>query len=116
MEIRLIKNPINRKELVKRASEGFGDLVKAAVDIKKEMMAVGGELHSDEEIFLTDTEGSQRKNIWGINIYPKKPERERIEFDSMINLKPHSGNRSRDVESKEIKQKIKGIIRKLIIE
>mgnify|MGYP001562524393 CR=1 FL=1 len=98
------------------ASEGFGDMIKAVVDVEKGVMAVGGELHSDEEVLLTEQEGSKREHTWGINIYPKKLDEEMIEFDSMINLKPALGNRSRDIENPEIKRNIKQIIQKLIIE
>ena len=116
MDIKIVKNSISRHELVKMANEKFGDLVKAVVDVERGIMAVGGELHADEEVVLTEKEGSKREHTWGINIYPKKSESEWIEFDSMINLKPHYNNRSRDVESSEIREKIKSIVRKLIIE
>jgi len=96
------------------ADEEFGDLVKAVVDVERGVMAVGGELHADEETVLTEKEGSGREHTWGINIYPKKSEPEWIEFDSMINLKPHYGNRSRDVENPKIKEKIKNVVKKLI--
>ncbi len=115
MSIRIIKNPISKSELADIAKEEFGDLVKAVVDIEQEIMAVGGELHADEEVLLTENEGSKRENTWGINIYPKKSEGEWIEFDSMINLKPIFGNRSRGVENDAIREKIKKIVEKLII-
>lgn len=107
---------MKKSELLAIASEGFGDVVKAVVDIEKEIMAVGGELHADEEVLLIEQEGSKREHTWGINIYPKKTADEIIEFDSMINLKPSFGNRSRDVENPEVKEKIKQIIKKLVIE
>jgi hypothetical protein len=116
MEIKIIKNPIGIEELKRIASEEFGEVVKAVVDTKQEIMAVGGELHADEEVLLTEKEGSRREDAWGINIYPKKLESEWIEFDSMINLKPSFGNRSRDVENQKIKEKIRSIVKKLIIE
>ena len=116
MEIKIVKDSISHKDLVEMANEEFGDLVKAVVDIKQGIMAIGGELHADEEVVLMEKENSKREHTWGINIYPKKSEQEWIEFDSMINLKPHYGNRSRDVESPEVKEKIKGIVRKLITE
>ena len=115
MGIKIIKNPVNLQEIIKIANEEFGDFVKAVVDVEKEIMAVGGELHADEEIFLSENENSKREHVWGINIYPQKPENEWIEFDSMINLKPHFSNRSRDVENQEIREKIIGIVQKLII-
>ena len=38
-----------------------------------------------------------------------------IEFDSMINLRPRLGNRTRGVEDSSIRRKIKSILKKLII-
>ena len=32
----------------------YGDMVKAVVDVEKEIMAVGAELHADEEAFLLE--------------------------------------------------------------
>jgi hypothetical protein len=115
MNIRIIKESIKRSELSEIARGGFGDMIKAVVDVERGIIAVGGELHSDEEIMLMEQEGSRRQNTWGINIYPSRDESEQIEFDSMINLKPAFGNRSRDVEDPTIREKIKNIVRKLII-
>lgn len=100
-------------ELKSMALAMFGNLVKAVVDIEKEIMAVDGELHSDEEALLLEN-GSEQDNLWGINIYPDLQANERIEFDSMINLKPRLNNRTRNVDSPEIRDKIIKIINKLI--
>lgn len=116
MEIKIIKNSISKKELSEIASEGFGDFVKAVVDVEQEIMAIGGELHADEEVLLTEKEHSKRENTWGINFYPKKSNSEWIEFDSMVNIKPGLGNRSRNVDNPEIRKKIKEIVKKLVIE
>lgn len=113
--IKIIKDSIKKIELADMARNQFGDLVKAVVDIEKEIMAVGGELHADEEIFLIE-KGSEGKNLWGINIYPDKSKNEWIEFDSMINIRPSLGNRSRSVENLTLREKIKTIINKLIFE
>lgn len=115
MAIKIIKTPIKKSELQEIAKEEFGDMVKAVVDVEQRIMAVGGELHSDEEVLLTEQENSKRENTWGINFYLKKSGEDFIEFDSMINLKPAFGNRSRDVESLETREKIKEIAEKLII-
>lgn len=40
----------------------------------------------------------------------------RIEFDSMINIRPSQGNRTRSVESKDIQKKIITIVDKLVSE
>ncbi len=116
MVIRIIKTPIKKSELLEIASEKFGDMVKAVVDVKKGIMAIGGELHADEEVLLSEKEGSHRADTWGINFYPKKSGSEWIEFDSMVNIKPSFGNRSRGVEDESIKEKILRVVKKLVME
>ena len=113
-EIKIIKEPITRQELNKIAKERFGDLIKAAVDIEQEIMAVGGEFHMDEQIFLFEEAGSKQQNTWGINIYPEETGEKFIEFDSMINLKPNQGNRTRNIDNPDIRNKIVEIVNKLI--
>ncbi|MEK7143993.1 MAG: DUF5674 family protein [Patescibacteria group bacterium] len=114
MLIRIIKDKLSVKELQEMARKGFGDVVKAVVDVKQEIMAVGGELHADEEVELMEKEGSKREHTWGVNFYPGKSGEDFIEFDSMINLKPAFSNRSRNIEDLEIQEKVKNIVRKLI--
>lgn len=114
MKILKINQQLSIDELKQMAEQTFYDLVKATVDIEKEIIVVGGELHSDQESLLL-SEGSQQKNIWGINLYPSKfPEEDWIEFDSMINIRPSFGNKSRGVDDPKIREKIKEIINKLI--
>ncbi len=94
----------------------FGDLVKAVVDVGQGIMAVGGEMHADEEVMLMEQESSKREHVWGINLYPEKSGEELIEFDSIINIKPSYGNRSRDVGNPKTREEIKMIVNKLIVE
>lgn len=108
------KNKISKNELRAIAEKMYGDLVKAVVDIRLAIIAIGGELHADEEAFLLE-KGSKQENLWGINFYPDKPENEWIEFDSMINLRPWQGNRSRGVDNIKTQGKIKKIIQSLFI-
>lgn len=112
-EIILVTQPISVRELRQIAQNRFGDLVKAVVDIEKEIMALGGELHADEEAFLLE-QGSSQANLWGINLYPDLEVSNRIEFDSMINIRPSQNNPSRFVEDPIIQQQIKEIVSRLI--
>lgn len=114
MEIQIIKNPISKAELKRVAQERFGDLVKAAVDIEQEIMAIGGELHVDEQVLLIERENSKQENVWGINIYPDGVGDDFIEFDSMVNLKPAFGNRSRGIDDLEVREKVISVVKKLI--
>jgi|SRR3989344_3414512 len=114
MTIKIVKEPVSNKELSDIAENQFGDLVKAVVDIEKEIMAIGGDLHADEEALLLE-QGSKQENLWGINLHIDKAENEFVEFDSMINVRPSQNNRTRGVESLDIQRKIRDIINKLVV-
>lgn len=113
MVIKIIQEQISVEDLKDVAKNQFGSLVKAVVDIEKGIMAIGGELHADEEAVLSEN-GSVRESTWGINIYPDKSTDEWIEFDSMVNIKPQHGNRSRGVENPVVQEKIKSVVNKLV--
>lgn len=113
-DIKIIKAPITRKELGEVAEERFGDMVKAVVDIDKGIMAIGGELHADEEQVLLEQD-SKQNNVWGINLYVNEPKESWLEFDSMINIRPSQGNRTRGVNDPAIQQKIRKIVDSLIL-
>jgi hypothetical protein len=85
---------ISIDEVRQMAAGRFGDLVKAVVDVARAAMVLDAEMHSDEEAELLAT-GSRQPDLWGINLYPDLPGEEWIEFDSMIDLRPSSGNSSR---------------------
>ena len=112
-EIRLLHQPMPRSELAAIAAQGFGDMVKAVVDIRRAIMAIGAELHSDEEAALLD-DGSSQNDVWGINLYPFEQTDDWIEFDSMINVRPAQGNRSRSVEDAALRAEIARIARSLV--
>lgn len=113
-EIQLVKEAISRDILHKMALESFGDFVKAVVDIAKDLMVIGGELHADEEQMLLE-KGSRQEDLWGINLYPDQPSAEWIEFDSMINIRPRQGNRSRSVDDVQMREQIVRVVNKLVL-
>jgi hypothetical protein len=76
----------------------FESLVKAVVDIEKQIMIVDAEMHADQEEVLLE-QRSDQYNLWGINLHPDFfGTDEFIEFDSMINIRSSQGNRSRGIE------------------
>lgn len=112
-DIVVITDNVSKREIEKLAQNRFGDMVKGVVDISKKIMALGGELHADEEQVLLD-QGSSQNDLWGINIYHALPREEWIEFDSMINIRPSQGNRSRSVEDENVRRKIVEIVNGMI--
>jgi len=109
----IIDSPISLGDLKVMAEGRFGNLVKAVVDVERKIMAVDGELHADEEALLLEN-GSLQENLWGINIYPGLEGPERIEFDSVINLRPSQGNRSRGVDNPALREGIVKIVTGLL--
>jgi len=105
----IIENCISVEQLKVLAENLLGDLVKAVVDVEREILVLDAELHADMEAYMLD-DGSEQENLWGINLYPDMEGDDFIEFDSMINIRPRQGNRSRGVEDVNIQHKIRNIV------
>jgi hypothetical protein len=59
--------------------------------------------------------GSSQTDLWGVNLYPSQyGQSDWIEFDSMINIRPRQGNRSRGVEDPAAQEKIVAIVGRLV--
>lgn len=113
--LQIVRQPITRADLAAIASRQFGDMVKAVVDLDRSVMAIGAELHSDEEAALLE-DGSSHQGLWGINLYPAERGDDFVEFDSMINVRPSQGNRSRGVENEAVRERIMSVVRQLVSE
>jgi len=113
--MKIISEKISLPELREMAAGMFGNLVKAVVDIERNIMAVDGELHADEEKMLLE-DGSRQENLWGINVYPEMDRSgpDFVEFDSMINLRPRQKNLTRGIDNPDVREKILVIIGELI--
>ncbi|MFA5311588.1 MAG: DUF5674 family protein [Candidatus Omnitrophota bacterium] len=111
--MKIINEALKLNELKQMAEATFGDLVKAVVDVEREVIAVDAELHSDLEALLLEN-GSKQKNLWGVNFYPEMQGGDFVGFDSMINMRPSQGNRSRGIEDEETRKKIIAIVAKRI--
>jgi hypothetical protein len=111
--MQIVTKNITVQELKEMSSKMFDNLIKAVVDVKKEIMAIDADLHADEEKLLLEN-GSKQTDLWGINIYPNEKGDKFIEFDSMINIRPYQNNRTRGVDNPKIREKIVEIVNKLI--
>jgi len=111
--MKLIDKTISITELKQISQRIFGGLVKAVVDIKKEIMVVDAAMHADEEQELLK-QGSKQDDLWGINLYPELTGEDFVEFDSMINVRPRLNNFSRDIEDEKLRKKIIIIVNKLV--
>jgi hypothetical protein len=113
MPIQILRAPVSLGDLRRLAEGQFGEFVKAVVDIRRGIMAVGGELHADEEAVLLQ-DGAGQSDLWGINLFPDLPMPGFIEFDSMINVRPSQGNRSRAVEDPDVRRQIEIVVERLV--
>lgn len=113
MALQFVRTPISRETLAQAAAAQFGDMIKAVVDTRRCVLVIGGELHSDEEAVLLE-DGSAQEDLWGINLYPAEEGAAWLEFDSMINVRPSQGNRSRSVEDERLRTRIREIVDALV--
>ena len=112
--MKIVKDKIEIGELKEMAKKMHDNLVKVMVDVEKKIMAVDAGLHADLMQHLIEQENSEPKNLWGINIFPDKTGDDFIEFDSMMNIKPAFGNRTRGVEDENIRKEIISIVKNLV--
>lgn len=103
--MKIVIEKLKLSEFKQMAEAMFGNMVKAVVDVDKGLIAVDAELHSDLEALLLE-KGSRPESLWGVNLYPDAQENDFIEFDSMINMRPSQGNRSRGVEHEAARKRI----------
>jgi len=90
--------------------EVYPILIKIVVDIRRQILAGGGEMHADCEALLL-AEGSEQDDLWGANWYPAE---QRVEFESLINIRPRLGNRTIIIQSEEIRQQVAAITHELL--
>ena len=112
--MRIISQPIHRNELEAMLPGYFGDMIKAVVDVQKSIIGLDAELHADIEKELLQ-QGSEQADLWGINLYPEMEGEDFIEFDSLINIRPYQGNRSRDVQDPVVRTRIVEVVNMLIL-
>lgn len=113
-DVTLLRERIPPETLRRQVDEGFGDMVKYVVDIAREVIALGGELHADAEAVLLDA-GSLQRDLWGANFYPRLPCDERIEYTSLINIRPSAGNPGMEVRDEAVRDRIREITERLIL-
>lgn len=113
MNIKIIDKKITESELREIAKDFYGDMVKGVVDIEREIIVMGGEYHIDANVILIEN-GSKQQDIWGFNWYFDKIGDERIEYVSLINIRPAQGNKTMEVQNISLRDKMKTIILKYL--
>ncbi len=101
-----VEHPIEPAEISRLTGRFFNDMVKYVVDLERRVAAIGGELHADAEEMLLEG-GSRQSDLWGANFYPDKEPDERIEYTSLINIRPGQGNRSMFIENPVLRDRVR---------
>ena len=112
--IEIINQKISPDLLVSLCENSFKTMVKFVVDIKQNRIAVGGDLHADGESLLLKT-GSDQDNLWGANLYPYKKGENRLEYTSLINIRPRQENNSMQIENPELQATVKSLAETLLL-
>ena len=113
MDIRIVHAPIERGELEELARSSHRALVKGVADIERKVVALGGEWHMDANTALI-TDGSEQKNLWGFNVYPKERGDKALEYISLINIRPAQGNKTMELADLNLRRTIRDILKVLI--
>lgn len=102
----LILRDVITPEQVEMMLDAYASYIKLAVDVEREILAGGGELHADcEQALLED--GSRQENVWGAD-WDLSGE---VRFESLINIRPRQGNRSLELQSPELRRDVERIVR-----
>lgn len=89
----------------------FGTYIKVVIDIDQEILAGGEDRHFDAEQLLLGR-GSRQSSLWGGGV---DWESKVIDFNSIINLRPSSGNPSRDILDINIRNKFESILKSFLL-
>ncbi|NOT06331.1 MAG: hypothetical protein HOP27_17200 [Anaerolineales bacterium] len=88
----------------------YENMIKIVVDIRRRFLSGGGEMHSDcESILLED--GSEQDDLWGANWHPNE---QRIEFESLINIRPRLGNRNILIQDENLRKQVESVTREIL--
>ena len=114
MEPQIIREKISTEDLARIVRENFGMMTKVDVDIKRRVLTIGGEWHSEGDEILHE-DGSLREDVWGINFYPWNEQEKRIEYTSLINIKPALGHRAMEVKNQTLRADIRSVVEELLL-
>ena len=107
--IHILSTKASTKQIEEMLEE-LEPIIKLAVDIHRKILAGGGQMHADCEAVLLE-DGSNQKDIWGANWIPAT---ETIEFEALINIRPHQQNYSMTIQDTVVKQQVEDIVIKLL--
>lgn len=112
--IQIITHKLSHEGLAVFCAAHFKTFVKFVVDIRKNVLAIGGELHADAEQMLLE-HGSVQSDLWGGNFFPWKSGDERFEYTSFINIRPRDNNMGMEVMDETIRKVMRDLCGRLLL-
>lgn len=88
----------------------YKSMIKIVADIRRRFLAGGGEMHADCESVLLKN-GSEQDDLWGANWYPNE---QRVEFESLINIRPRLGNRNIVIQDENLRKQVESVTREIL--
>ncbi len=107
--IHLLKQPASPAQ-IQQMLQQYESMIKIVVDIRRRVLSGGGEMHSDCESTLLE-DGSEQDDLWGANWYPAE---QRIEFESLINIRPRLGNRNILIQDENLRRQVESVTREIL--
>ncbi len=107
--IHLIRDKATSNQ-IQQMLEELNPMIKLAVDIRRGILAGGGQMHADCEAVLLE-DGSIQEDIWGANWIPST---QTVEFEALINIRPRQQNRSMIIQDRVISSKVEKVARRIL--
>ncbi len=89
------------KDELEKLREQFDVYIKTVIDTEKKICSAGCDRHFDSEKILLD-QGSNQTDVWGGGV---DLETKIVDCNSMINIRPHQGNASNEIQDVTLRKK-----------
>lgn len=114
MEPIIVREKLKKEDIIRACTATFGTMVKIDVDVVRDILTIGGEWHSEGDALLV-ADGSDHEQIWGANYYPWNPPEKRIEYVSLINIKPSLNHKRMEVADPDVRARMKRVAEELLL-
>lgn len=106
-------HPLSLQDLEEFRGNPFDTMIKFVADLRLNRLALGGEMHADSEEALL-AQDSHQEDLWGGNLYPWEA-RPRIEYTSLINIRPSQRNRSIEISDANLRAQMTSVVRNWVL-
>jgi len=98
------------KRQIEEMLQALGTYIKLAVDIRRGVLAGGGELHADCESILLEA-GSKQEDVWGADWIPST---QQTTYEALINIRPRQNNPAMEILDPSVRERVNDIVQRLL--